>query len=149
VSAGQGFNVPSIVSRLRPALPNGSRYRASPSAGPPNLRAFSNDGRRCVVRGLILFALTSTRASAEIRSSRFYSSCGDVPILRFNSFTASENATVAASYSFARRVFSSQPTLTSALSLFTAPKHSWSFHQSGASGAPMADVGILVLRYWH
>jgi hypothetical protein len=52
-----------------------------------------------------------TRASFEIRSSRLYSSFGDVPIFRFSSFTASENAAVAESYSFARRAFSSQLTL--------------------------------------
>jgi hypothetical protein len=50
-----------------------------------------------------------TRASVEIRSSRLYSSFGEVPIVRCNAVTASQNADVAASYSIASRVFSSQP----------------------------------------
>jgi hypothetical protein len=49
-----------------------------------------------------------TRASVEIRSSLRYSSFGEVPIFRCSSVTASENADVAASYSVASRVFSSQ-----------------------------------------
>jgi hypothetical protein len=49
-----------------------------------------------------------TRASVEIRSRLLYSSFGEVPILRCSSFTASENADVAASYPVRSLVFSSQ-----------------------------------------
>jgi hypothetical protein len=49
-----------------------------------------------------------TRASDEIRSSRWYSSFGDVPICRRSSCTAFEKVNVAAEYSSTSRVFSSQ-----------------------------------------
>jgi hypothetical protein len=56
-----------------------------------------------------------TRAPLEIRSSRWYSAFGEVPIFRCSSFTASENASVDLWYSIASRVFSSQ--------LITAEQH--------------------------
>ena len=49
-------------------------------------------------------------ALLELRSSRWYTSLGDVRFFRCSSFTASENADVAASYSVTSRAFSSQAT---------------------------------------
>jgi hypothetical protein len=81
-----------------------------------------------------------TRASLEIRSRRLYSSCGDVPILRFNSFTALENAAVAASYPSLDDFSLHSPLFTPALSPFTAPRHSCSFPEAAPGGLPMAGV---------
>ena len=71
-------------------------------------RFLSNDGRRCGPRRANLACSDFTRASFAIRSSRSYSAFGDVPMIRRISFTASENADVAAWYSAKSRVFSSQ-----------------------------------------
>jgi hypothetical protein len=75
-----------------------------------------------------------TRASVDIRSSLLYSSLGEVPIFRCSSFTASENADVAASYSVASRISSSQLTCHPSFIISGCPLHVRSLDTS--DGAP-------------
>jgi hypothetical protein len=75
----------------------------------------SNDGQKCVAQALVLLALISPELRSRFAQASCIPSFGESPIFRCSSFTVSENADVAASYSLASRVFSSQLTCHPAL----------------------------------
>ena len=85
-------------------------YRAAPEHGREAFRCQQRCAAVCCSRAKRACS-DLTRASLLARSSRSYSSLGDVPIFRRSSFTASENFDVSVSYSIASRAFSSQNTL--------------------------------------